>query len=97
MEDSIKEKDEIILGMWKDFIGIETFDDFKKVRKNGLGFISNITSPHQSPVYEQDDQPMQEEKVEIIETTKRNNYWGMDYDEEENKDSDVAVTCPYCI
>jgi hypothetical protein len=39
VEDSIKEKDEIILGMWKDFIGIETFDDFKKVRKNGLGFI----------------------------------------------------------
>ena len=84
MEDSIKEKDqlkkekdEIILVMWNDFIGIETFDDFKKVRKNGLGFIySNITSqrtsPHQSPTYEQDDQSMEGENVEIIDTTNRN-------------------------
>jgi hypothetical protein len=37
----IKEKDGVMLGMWKDFIGIHTFEEFKKVRKNGLEFISN--------------------------------------------------------
>ena len=37
----IKDKDGVMLGMWKDFIGIHTFEEFKKVRKNGLEFISN--------------------------------------------------------
>jgi hypothetical protein len=41
LETTIKEKDGVMLGMWKDFIGIHTFEEFKKVRKNGLEFISN--------------------------------------------------------
>ena len=30
-EGIIKDKDNIVLGMWKDFIGIHTFDDYKKL------------------------------------------------------------------
>jgi len=41
LEATIREKDSVMLGMWKDFIGVHTFEDFEKVRKNGLEFISN--------------------------------------------------------
>jgi len=40
----IRDKDSVMLGMWKDFIGIQTFEDFKKARKNRLGFMSNQSS-----------------------------------------------------
>jgi len=41
LESTIREKDSVMLGMWRDFIGIHTFEDFKKAKKNGLEFISN--------------------------------------------------------